>query len=88
MDSLKYNWNFFEVEVVKDTFSRWFFWYMLLFNAANLLVDISLPLCLCVQGMKAVDSIMADIMVGTWLALSAVLMLNLLIALLSDTFQR
>ena len=40
------------------------------------------------QGMKEVDSIMADILVGTWLALSAILMLNIFIALLSDTFQR
>ena len=38
--------------------------------------------------MKQVDSIMADILVGTWLALSAILMLNIFIALLSDTFQR
>ncbi|XP_067678848.1 uncharacterized protein [Haliotis asinina] len=38
--------------------------------------------------MKLVDSLMADLLVGTWLALSAVLCLNLLIALLSDTFQR
>ncbi|XP_046327907.2 transient receptor potential cation channel subfamily V member 5-like isoform X4 [Haliotis rufescens] len=38
--------------------------------------------------MKLVDSLMADLLVGTWLALSAILCLNLLIALLSDTFQR
>ncbi|XP_060608623.1 uncharacterized protein LOC132760627 isoform X3 [Ruditapes philippinarum] len=38
--------------------------------------------------MKAIDPIMADILVGTWLFLSAVLCLNLLIALFSDTFQR
>lgn len=40
------------------------------------------------QDMKNIDSIMADILVGTWLFLSAVLCLNLLIALFSDTFQR
>ena len=40
------------------------------------------------QGMKAVDSIMADLLIGTWLALSAILMLNIFIALMSDTFQR
>ncbi|XP_053393911.1 uncharacterized protein LOC123525348 isoform X2 [Mercenaria mercenaria] len=40
------------------------------------------------EGMKNIDSIMADILVGTWLFLSAVLCLNLLIALFSDTFQR
>ncbi|CAH1772535.1 unnamed protein product [Owenia fusiformis] len=39
-------------------------------------------------GMKLVDSIMADILVGLWLSLSAILCLNLFIALLSDTFQR
>ncbi|XP_041358930.1 transient receptor potential cation channel subfamily V member 3-like isoform X1 [Gigantopelta aegis] len=38
--------------------------------------------------MKQVDSVMADILIGTWLALSAILCLNLFIALLSDTFQR
>lgn len=38
--------------------------------------------------MKQIDSIMADILVGSWLALSAILCLNLFIALLSDTFQR
>lgn len=38
--------------------------------------------------MKNIDPIMADILVGTWLFLSAVLCLNLLIALFSDTFQR
>lgn len=40
------------------------------------------------QGMKQVDSVMCYILVGFWLALSAILMLNLFIALLSDTFQR
>jgi hypothetical protein len=40
------------------------------------------------QGMKAVDPAMADIMIGCWLALSAIVMLNLFIALMSDTFQR
>ncbi|ELU06894.1 hypothetical protein CAPTEDRAFT_184604 [Capitella teleta] len=40
------------------------------------------------DGMKAVDPVMADILVGTWLALSAIVMLNLFIALMSDTFQR
>ena len=38
--------------------------------------------------MKAVDSLMATFLVACWLTLSAVLMLNLLIALLSNTFQR
>ncbi|XP_061181626.1 transient receptor potential cation channel subfamily V member 3-like [Saccostrea echinata] len=38
--------------------------------------------------MEKVDPIMAKILVGFWLALSAVLCLNLFIALLSDTFQR
>ncbi|XP_048759096.2 transient receptor potential cation channel subfamily V member 1-like isoform X2 [Ostrea edulis] len=38
--------------------------------------------------MQKVDPIMAKILVGFWLALSAVLCLNLFIALLSDTFQR
>ncbi|KAL4232901.1 hypothetical protein ACF0H5_007588 [Mactra antiquata] len=40
------------------------------------------------EDMRGVDPIMADILVGTWLFLSAVLCLNLLIALFSDTFQR
>ncbi|KAI0229397.1 hypothetical protein LSAT2_020202 [Lamellibrachia satsuma] len=40
------------------------------------------------DGMKQVDSVMCYILVGFWLALSAILMLNLFIALLSDTFQR
>ncbi|XP_064624369.1 transient receptor potential cation channel subfamily A member 1-like isoform X1 [Lineus longissimus] len=38
--------------------------------------------------MKSVDPIMTDILVGTWFALSAILCLNLFIALMSDTFQR
>ncbi|CAL1548535.1 unnamed protein product [Lymnaea stagnalis] len=38
--------------------------------------------------MQQIDSIMADILVGTWFMLSAILSLNLFIALLSDTFQR
>lgn len=38
--------------------------------------------------LKKVDPIMTDILVGTWLALSAIVCLNLFIALLSDTFQR
>eukprot|EP00118_Oscarella_pearsei_P013731 m.112623 g.112623 ORF g.112623 m.112623 type:complete len:838 (+) comp37445_c0_seq1:51-2564(+) len=38
--------------------------------------------------MKKEDSIMADILVGTFLALAAVVGLNLFIALMSDTFQR
>jgi hypothetical protein len=38
--------------------------------------------------MEKVDPIMAKVLVGFWLALSAVLCLNLFIALLSDTFQR
>ena len=40
------------------------------------------------QGMQAIDSLMATLLVTCWLTLSAVLMLNLLIALLSNTFQR
>lgn len=40
------------------------------------------------ENMLKVDPIMAKILVGLWLALSAVLCLNLFIALLSDTFQR
>lgn len=40
------------------------------------------------DAMVAVDSIMAHILCGTFLALSAVLCVNLMIALLSDTFQR
>ncbi|XP_070555880.1 transient receptor potential cation channel subfamily V member 3-like isoform X2 [Ptychodera flava] len=40
------------------------------------------------EGMKDVDPVMADILCGTFLAVSAVLCLNLMIALLSDTFQR
>ncbi|XP_074640944.1 uncharacterized protein LOC141898762 [Tubulanus polymorphus] len=38
--------------------------------------------------MKLVDSLMTDILVGTWLAVSAIICLNLFIALMSDTFQR
>ncbi|KAL2083201.1 hypothetical protein ACEWY4_020974 [Coilia grayii] len=40
------------------------------------------------DAMVAVDSIMAHLLCGTFLALSAVLCVNLMIALLSDTFQR
>ncbi|KAK6191478.1 hypothetical protein SNE40_003156 [Patella caerulea] len=40
------------------------------------------------SNMYLVDSVMATILVWSWLALSAVLCLNLFIALLSDTFQR
>lgn len=40
------------------------------------------------DNMLKIDPIMAKILVGLWLALSAVLCLNLFIALLSDTFQR
>ncbi|XP_064605915.1 transient receptor potential cation channel subfamily V member 2-like [Liolophura sinensis] len=40
------------------------------------------------DNMKLVDSLMADILLGSWFALSAILCLNLFIALLSDTFQR
>ncbi|XP_013391389.1 transient receptor potential cation channel subfamily V member 1 isoform X2 [Lingula anatina] len=40
------------------------------------------------EGMKRADYIMADVLVGAWLAISAILCLNLFIALLSDTFQR
>ncbi|KAK2177712.1 hypothetical protein NP493_583g02067 [Ridgeia piscesae] len=40
------------------------------------------------DGMKQIDSVMCYILVGAWLALSAILMLNLLIALLTDTFHR
>jgi len=44
---------------------------------------------MCVlQDMVDIDSVMAPLLVGTWLFLSAVLCLNLLIALFSDTFQR
>lgn len=39
-------------------------------------------------GMRSIDPVMAYILVGMWLGLSAILMLNLFIALLSDTFQR
>ncbi|XP_036403165.1 transient receptor potential channel pyrexia-like [Megalops cyprinoides] len=40
------------------------------------------------DAMVAEDSIMAHLLCGTFLALSAILCVNLLIALLSDTFQR
>ncbi|XP_076100764.1 uncharacterized protein LOC143069822 isoform X3 [Mytilus galloprovincialis] len=40
------------------------------------------------DNMLTVDPLMARLLVGLWLALSAVLCLNLFIALLSDTFQR
>lgn len=40
------------------------------------------------DAMVTVDSIMAHLLCGTFLALSAVLCVNLMIALLSDTFQR
>ncbi|XP_026858318.2 transient receptor potential channel pyrexia isoform X4 [Electrophorus electricus] len=40
------------------------------------------------DAMVAVDSIMAHLLCGTFLALSSVLCVNLMIALLSDTFQR
>ncbi|KAI5108268.1 polycystin-2-like, partial [Silurus meridionalis] len=40
------------------------------------------------DAMVAVDPIMAHLLCGTFLALSAVLCVNLMIALLSDTFQR
>ena len=40
------------------------------------------------DAMVAVDSIMAHLLCGTFLALSSILCVNLMIALLSDTFQR
>ncbi|XP_052106830.1 transient receptor potential cation channel subfamily A member 1-like isoform X4 [Mytilus californianus] len=40
------------------------------------------------DNMLIIDPLMARLLVGLWLALSAVLCLNLFIALLSDTFQR
>uniref|UniRef100_A0A2C9M2V5 Ion transport domain-containing protein n=1 Tax=Biomphalaria glabrata TaxID=6526 RepID=A0A2C9M2V5_BIOGL len=40
------------------------------------------------DNMQKIDSIMADLLLGTWFMLSAILCLNLFIALLSDTFQR
>ncbi|KAH9499868.1 hypothetical protein Btru_076794 [Bulinus truncatus] len=40
------------------------------------------------ENMQKIDSIMADLLLGTWFMLSAILCLNLFIALLSDTFQR
>ncbi|XP_052775718.1 uncharacterized protein LOC128213734 isoform X3 [Mya arenaria] len=40
------------------------------------------------EDMVSIDNVMAPLLVATWLFLSAVLCLNLLIALFSDTFQR
>ncbi|OWF47267.1 uncharacterized protein LOC110454575 isoform X2 [Mizuhopecten yessoensis] len=40
------------------------------------------------QTMKLVDPFMADLLIGTWLAVSAIVCLNLFIALLTDSFQR
>lgn len=40
------------------------------------------------NAMVEVDSIMAHFLCGTFLALSSILCVNLMIALLSDTFQR
>lgn len=40
------------------------------------------------DALVAVDPVMAHLLCGTFLALSAVLCVNLMIALLSDTFQR
>lgn len=40
------------------------------------------------DAMLDVDAVMAYLLCGTFLALSAILCVNLLIALLSDTFQR
>ncbi|BFZ16281.1 hypothetical protein BsWGS_19321 [Bradybaena similaris] len=40
------------------------------------------------DGMLQIDGVMADILLSTWFLLSAILSLNLFIALLSDTFQR
>ena len=40
------------------------------------------------NNMILIDPIMARILCGAFLTLSAILLLNLLIALLSDTFQR
>ena len=40
------------------------------------------------QEMHAYDIVMAYILIGTFLGISAILCLNLFIALLSDTFQR
>ncbi|GFO19270.1 transient receptor potential cation channel subfamily v member 1 [Plakobranchus ocellatus] len=38
--------------------------------------------------MQKIDSVMADLLLAAWFMLSAILCLNLFIALLSDTFQR
>ena len=38
--------------------------------------------------MRAFDVVMAYILIGTFLGISAILCINLFIALLSDTFQR
>jgi len=38
--------------------------------------------------MQAFDIVMAYILIGTFLGISAILCINLFIALLSDTFQR
>ena len=38
--------------------------------------------------MHSYDIVMAYFLIGTFLAISAILLLNLLIALLTDTFQR
>lgn len=40
------------------------------------------------EAMLGVDTVMAYLLCGSFLALSAILCVNLLIALLSDTFQR
>ncbi|XP_059144999.1 uncharacterized protein LOC131932143 [Physella acuta] len=40
------------------------------------------------DNMKKIDTYMSDLLLGTWFMLSAVLCLNLFIALMSDTFQR
>ncbi len=40
------------------------------------------------DGLVAVDRLMAQVLVGTYFALTAVVCLNLYIALLSDTFSR
>ena len=55
---------------------------------ASMYVKNLIYLSIMFQGMKSVDYIMADLLVGTWFALSSIVMLNLFIALMSDTFQR
>ncbi|CAD5123450.1 DgyrCDS11796 [Dimorphilus gyrociliatus] len=40
------------------------------------------------DGMIGIDKFMTFLLLGSWLALSAIIMLNLIIALMSDTFQR